>query len=153
MASLNINMSGFKELQARLQEMATVDATKAGQSAIRSGGKIALNAIKADAPVGSTPEGATESRHSASGGTRKVAHHKITNSLKIGKVNTPNEHQVSVAIGAGKAFQASWEEFGSIHNAATHFMERGLTNSTQEIIDAVSKALNKQIIKRGGPDA
>jgi HK97 gp10 family phage protein len=149
MANLSVQMKGFAELQARLEQLATTDATKAGQSAVRSGATVALKSIKSEAPVSDVPEGATHNRHRKDGSAVEEAHHKIANNLKIKKTRTPNQHQVAVTIGVGPAYQASLVEFGSIHNKPDPFMLRGIANAIQEIIDQMGKALNKQLIKRG----
>lgn len=144
MADFNYNMKGFSELNARLADLATKQATSAGQSAIRAGGIILRDAVRAAAPVGPTAEGAPV-KH----GDKIATHHKISDSVTVSKIKSPNEHQVSVAVHNGKAFQAGWVNWGSIHNQPNAFYLRALNSCGQEVIDKVGAILGKQLTKRG----
>jgi HK97 gp10 family phage protein len=144
MGDFSYNLKGFSELNARLADLAGKQATSAGQSAIRAGGVVLRDAVKAKAPVGPTPEGAKE-KH----GDRTITHHKIAEQITVTKVKSPNEHQVSVAVHNGKAFHASWVEFGSIHNQPNPFFLNALNDVGQEVIDKVGATLGKQLTKRG----
>lgn len=143
------SMSGFKELERRLQTLAKEDATKAGQSANRAGAVVLKKRIEAEAPVSDVAEGATITRHNKDGSTRSETHHKIKNSIRIKKVRA-EEGRVENAVGTGQAYHSVFEEFGSIHNAPNPFMSRALEGGKDDMMAAIAKALNKQLIRRGG---
>lgn len=141
--AMSFTMKGFAELNARLADLAGAEATKAGQAAIRAGGVILRDAVKAKAPIGPTAEGAKVKR-----GDKDITHHKIVNSITVSKIKT-GAGSVSVAVHAGKAFQASWVNFGSIHNQPDPFFLKALNESGQDVIDKVGVTLGKQLTKRG----
>ena len=149
MAGLDVKLNGFAQLQARLESLATTEATKAGQSAIRSAGTLLKNTVKAYAPVSDVAEGKTHQRRRKDGSTVEEAHHKIVNNIIIKKLNTGNQHQVGVSVGTGQAYQSHMVEWGSIHNKPNPFMLRAVQSVEQELIDKIGEALQKQLIKRG----
>lgn len=143
-------MRGLNALQRRLETLAKDEATKAGQSANRSGAAVLRKEVIKAAPNSpKTTEGETRNRHNKGGSTRQEVHNKIVNSIKVRKIKTSEPGAVKNAVTIVGAYHSVFVEFGSIHNTADPFMLRALDSSQQSIIDAISKALNKQLIKRG----
>lgn len=144
------NLRGLNALQRRLESLAKDEATKAGQIANRAGAAILRKEVIKTAPNSpKTTEGEVRNRHNKGGSTRTETHNKIVNSVKVRKIKASEAGQVKNAVTIVGAYHSIFVEFGSIRNAADPFMLRALDNSQQSIIDAVSKVLNKQLIKRG----
>lgn len=147
---INVNLSGFAQLQARLQALSKEEATKAGKIANRAGAAVLRKQTIKDAPRSSkTTEGEIRTRHNKDGSTRQEVHGKIANHVVVKKTKSPSSTEVHNAVAINGAYHAVFVEFGSIHNAANPFMLKALTTSQQSVIDAISKVLNKQLIKRG----
>ena len=147
--AVSFNITGASQLNARLNQLARADATKAGQTAIRAGGRELLKATKQEAPVGPDAEGSVRKRKRKSGAVVTEKHHKIVNNLKLTKVRSKDDGVVKVALHAGAAYHASLVNFGSIHNPPDAFMLRALNKADEAAIAAISKALNRALIKRG----
>jgi len=143
------NIRGAQALNARLNQLSREVATKVGQTAVRAGGRQLLKAVKAEAPIGPDAEGSKRKRKRKSGKVVDETHRKITNNLKLTKIRSPNDGVVTIALHAGAAYHASMVEFGSIHNAPNPFMQRGLMAGEQQAMDAIGKALNRALTKRG----
>lgn len=141
---------GLNALQRRLESLAKDEATKAGQIANRAGAAILRKEVIKTAPNSpKTTEGEVRFRHNKGGSARTETHNKIVNSVKVRKIKASEAGQVKNAVTIVGAYHSIFVEFGSIRNSADPFMLRALDNSQQSIIDAVSKVLNKQLIKRG----
>lgn len=147
---LGVNLRGFSDLQRRLETLSKEEATKAGQIANRAGAAVLRKKVIESAPNSpKTTEGETRTRHNKGGTTRQETHHKIVNSVKVKKLKAGQAGEVKNAVTIVGAYHASFVEFGSIHNTADPFMLRALKANEQSIMDAISKVLNKQLIKRG----
>lgn len=149
MSGMTFNLSGFKQLEQRLMSLSREDATKAGQSANRAGAAYAAKKIKAKAPVGPDAEGSKRTRTTKSGKTREEVHHKIVNSIKVKKVRTDRDGKVENAISTTAAYQASFVEFGSIHQPPNPFMRSTFEAEENAILDVMAKALAKNLLRRG----
>lgn len=149
MSGLNVTLHGFADLERRLKTLANAEATKAGQAAIRAGGAVARKKIEAAAPLSAVAEGHLQNRKRKSGAIVQEAHRKIVNWIKVKKTRSKSSTEVQVSVGATKAYQASFVEFGSIRNAPQPFMRTAFDQNHQAIIDAIAKVLEKQLIKRG----
>jgi HK97 gp10 family phage protein len=148
MSGFTANLSGFAQLQARLNQLSKEEATKAGQIANRAGAAVLRKKAMEGAPVSNVAEGTQITRHNKSGTTRVEKHRKIINWIKVKKTksDSPTKVQNTVSVGA---YQASFVEHGSIHNAPNPFFRRAFEAHNQEIIDAMAKVLNRQLVKRG----
>lgn len=148
---LGVNLRGFSDLQRRLEALSKEEATKAGQTANRAGAAVLRKKVIATAPNSpKTTEGETRTRHNKGGTTRQETHGKIVNNVVVRKTKNSTPTQVNNAVSIkSAAYHASFVEFGSIHNTADPFMLRALEANEQSIMDAISKVLNKQLIKRG----
>ncbi len=148
---IRADMRGLNALNRRLTSMAKEEATKAGQSANRAGAAVLAKAVKQAAPTSTrTTEGETRTRHNKGGTTRQETHGKIINHVKVKKLKSTDPTQVKNGVVIGpKAYHASFVQFGSIHNAADPFMLRAFEDSQQSIIEAISKMLERQLVKRG----
>lgn len=146
--SMSFNLSGFSQLHARLQTLSDVEATKAGQAAVRAGGALLARKIKEAAPVSNVPEGKQITRHNKNGSTRMETHYKIVNHIKVKKIKTQGG-KVEVSVGVVKGYHVKFVEMGSIHNAANPFMKNAFEANTQEVIDKMGQMLGKQLVKRG----
>lgn len=148
---ITANMKGLAAFQQRIEQLSKQEATKAGQVANRAGAAILKKEIIKTAPNSpKTTEGEKRTRHNKGGTTREETHGKIVNHVGIKKTksNDPTKVQNSVFID-GKAYHASFVEFGSINNAADPFMLEALRSAQQPIIDTLAKVLNKRLIKAG----
>jgi HK97 gp10 family phage protein len=148
-SGLNVTFSGWTQLEQRMKTLANSEATKVGQSANRAGAAALVKKLKATAPVGPTAEGAVQNRKRKSGAVVQEAHHKIKNWIKIKKTRASSSDTVQNSVHIAKGFHSNFMEFGSIHTPATHWMQNTIDASHQEIIDAMAKALDKGLIRRG----
>ena len=146
--SFTFSASGFQQLERRLQALSREDATKAGQSANRAGAAVLKKKIEETAPVSNVAEGATITRRNKDGSTRQETHHKISQNVKIKKVRS-GEGTVENLVFISKAYHATFVEFGSIHNAPTPFMLNALEGNKDDIIEAMRKSLNRNLVRRG----
>lgn len=147
---LSVNLRGFSDLQRRLESLSKEEATKAGQSANRAGATVLRKKVIEVAPNSpKTTEGEIRTRRNKGGTTRQEVHNKIVNSVRVRKTKAEKPGEVRNAVTIVGAYHATFVEFGSIHNTADPFMLRALESSEQSIMDAISKVLNKQLIKRG----
>lgn len=144
---LKFDLKGFAELEARLSQLAANDATKAGQSANRAGAAYAAKKVRENAPVGPTPEGAKRTRLTKRGKVEQP-HKKLKNSVKVtkGRNSDPRTVENLVTINAK---HAGWVELGSIHNEATHFVEKTFENEANNILEVMAAALEKGLKRRG----
>ena len=148
MSAVNATLKGFAGLEARLKLLGDDVATKIGQAANRAGAVLLLARVKAAAPVGPTPEGAQIIRNTKKG-SRTETHHKIRNNLKVIKKRTFGQNAVSNSITVGKAYQASFVEFGSIRQAPNPFMRNALENNQDEAIAKIAAIIEKRLTKMG----
>ena len=148
---ITADMRGLKALQRRLESLSKEEATKAGQIANRAGAAVLRKEVIKTAPNSpKTKEGEVRTRHNKGGTTRQETHGKIVNNVKVKKTKSSDPTQVHNAVTIGsKAYHASFEQFGSIHNTANPFMLGALEASQQSIIETIAKVLNKQLVKRG----
>lgn len=147
MTSLSVNLNGFAALQARLEQLSKVEATKAGQAASRAGMVAVRKRVIADAPSSDVPEGEMRNRTTKGGAKRTEPHHKIKNAVKIKKTKSLSTTEVQTTVFID-TYHASFVEFGSIHNAPDPFFRTAFEAAIQDALDAVAKTLNKQLIKR-----
>lgn len=148
MTGFSANFTGFAQLQQRLEKLGKDEATKAGQIANRAGAAVIAKKAKAAVPISKIAEGASIKRHTKGGTTRTEKHRKIVNWIKVKKTKGDTATQVHNAVTVG-AYQAQFVEFGSIHNAPNPFLRQAFEANNQEIIDAMAKVLDRQLIKRG----
>lgn len=142
------DLKGFAELDRRLKSLSSDVQTKIGQSANRAGAVVIARVVKRNAKIGPTPEGAIRKRRRKGGAKVESAHRKIVNSIKVRKTRNLETTKVQNTI-AIYAPQASWEEFGSIHNKATHFMEKSVDEAKPNALGAMAKTLNKRLTRAG----
>lgn len=143
------NLRGLADLQRRLESLGQAEATKAGQIANRAGAAVLRKAVIAAAPNSpKTTEGEVRTRHNKGGSTRQEIHRKIVNHVRVKKVKAGQDGEVKNSVDVF-AYQATFVEFGSIHNSADPFMLRAYEASEDTIIEAMAKVLNKQLVKRG----
>lgn len=148
MSGFTANLQGFAQLQQRMNQLSKAEATKAGQIANRAGAAVIAKKAKANAPVSNVAEGATITRNNKGGSTRTEKHRKIQNWIKVRKTKGDTPTQVHNAVSV-EAYQSQWVEFGSIRNAPKPFLRTAFESNNQEIIDAMAKVLNRQLVKRG----
>lgn len=141
-------IKGFDAFEARMNNLAADVRTKIGQSANRAGAVVIAKAVKKNAKIGPTPEGAARTRRRKGGAQVESAHKKIVNSIKIRKSRSLETTKVQNTI-AIYAPQAVWEEFGSVHNKATHFMERSVDEAQEDALAAMAKTLDRRLKKAG----
>lgn len=147
---ISSNLRGLNALQRRLESLSKEEATKAGQIANRAGAaRLRKEVIKTAPNSPKTTEGETRTRHNKDGSTRQETHHKIVNSVRLKKTKSTTPTQVHNAVTIVGAYHSSFVEFGSIRNSADPFMLRALSTANDDIIETISKVLNKQLIKRG----
>lgn len=149
MASMSFKLTGFKELDARLKLLSSDIATKVGQQADRAGAVVLAKAVEAAAPDSRLEEGHPMRQGRKGGGTREYPHSKIKNNVKVRKTRNVSSTKVQSTVTAGPAFQASFEEFGSIHNRPTRFFSRAVLANMDAAVAAISAGLNKRLTKRG----
>ena len=142
------DVKGFAELIRRMEGLSREVQTKLGQAANRAGAVVIARVVKQNAKIGPTAEGATRTRRRKNGSKRETPHKKIVNSIKVRKSRNIETTKVQNTI-AIYAPQASWEEFGSIHNKPTHFMERSVDAAQPDALAAMAKTLNKRLTKAG----
>lgn len=137
-------VKGLAELNKALMTLETDVATKIGQSADRAGAVLLAKNIAAAAPVSDVADGTPEMRRG-----KQTTHHKIKNSIVVKKTYNASPTKVQTTVGVGKAYQASFVEFGSIHNAPNPFMRRATEASTGQIMEAIAKVLQRRLAKQG----
>jgi len=146
---VSVNLTGFADLQRRLERLSKEEATKAGQAANRAGAVVVRKAAIQEAPDSpKTTEGEVRTRHNKGGSTRREVHHKIKNWIKVKKTRSTSATEVQNTV-AIFAYQSLFVQFGSIHNAADPFFQRAVDNNKQSIIEAMAKVLNRQLVRRG----
>lgn len=145
---LTFTMTGWSDLENRLKQLSSTDATKAGQSANRAAAAYMVKKIREAAPDGPSAEGSIRNRKRKSGTVVQEKHEKIKNHVRVrkGRANDANTVENLVIV---DPYHASYEEFGSIHNQATHFVEKTFDRESQAALDVMAKALNKGLIRRG----
>lgn len=148
MSGFTANLQGFAQLQQRMNQLSKAEATKAGQIANRAGAAVIAKKAKASAPVSNVAEGAAITRNTKGGSTRTEKHRKIQNWIKVRKTKGDTPTQVHNAVSV-EAYQAQFVEFGSIRQAPNPFVRTAFESNNQEIIDAMAKVLNRQLVKRG----
>jgi HK97 gp10 family phage protein len=148
------NVRGFAELNRRLVELSREQQTKIGQQASRAGAKVVADRTRQNAPVSDVPEGAERKRANKSGKTRTEPHHKIKNSIKVKKTRNESSTKVQTSVTTSEAYQASFVEFGSIHNSPDPFMRTSAEEAAQDAIDAMAKTIKRALDridrKKGG---
>lgn len=143
------NLRGLADLNKRLSALPKDVATKLGQSANRAGAAVLAKKAKALAPVGPVAEGAEVTRKRKSGAVVKEKHHKIKNSIKVKKTKNVSQTRVQNTVTTGQAYQASFVEFGSIHNAPNPFMKNAFEQNKDEIVATMAAALVKGLTRKG----
>ncbi len=147
-------VKGFAELKRWLEQYSREQQTKVGQQMSRAGAKVVAERTRQNAPVSDVAEGATRTRKTKGGTTRTEEHHKIKNSIRVKKTRNESSTKVQTSVTTSDAYQAGFEEFGSIHNAANPFMRTSAEEAAPDAIDAMAKtlkrALDKLDRKKGG---
>jgi HK97 gp10 family phage protein len=148
MNGLNFTTTGFADLERRLKLLATTEATRAGQTANRAASAYMAKKVKANAPDGPSSEGEIRNRKRKSGAVVQEKHNKIKNHVKVRKGRNADATKVENIV-AINAYHAPMEEFGSVHNAPTHFMEITFDQESQNALDVMGKSLNKTLTRLG----
>lgn len=149
MSAFTANLSGFRQLEARMASLSKAEATKAGQIANRAGASVLAKKIRDTAPDGPLAEGASVNRVRKGGQVVTETHHKIKNWIKIKKTKSDSTDKVQNSVYVAKGYHAAFVEFGSIHNAPNPFFRTAFEQNKQAIVDAMKRVLERQLIKRG----
>lgn len=147
---MGFEITGLDELQAQLESMGQT-GTKISQTALKKGGEIVAREIKNNTPTSKTP------RQNAKKGklgkvpktTWRTGQHLRDNIDKFSNVKVKNgKAYLDVGVekgGRDRYFYSKFQEWGTSTQKATHFVERSVKNTEQEVVKAIADEITKEI--------
>jgi HK97 gp10 family phage protein len=125
---VSVEIRGVQELVAKLQGLKKTHAKAAIRKGTRRGAKIVASAVKDAAPVVS--------------GALKA-------SIKVRSLpRSKKSVGTDVKLDNSTLFYASYAEFGSKHQKATHFMEEATKSVAQDALETAVQVIAEEIEKR-----
>lgn len=147
---MGFEITGLEELQAQLEGMGQT-GTKISKTALKKGGEIIANEIKNNTPTSNIP------RQNAKKGklgkapktTWRTGQHLRDNIDKFSNVKVKNgKAYLDVGVekgGRDKYFYSKFNEWGTSTQKGTHFVERSVKNTEQEVVAVISAEITREI--------